>query len=160
MDDAAEMIGPSGSALSARLMRRAAERAVDRPEFMAWVLARYRAAERIDEDRLAVFLGISREVLDRVAVCGRPRPELFKEDVEAIAERFGVTVVRLVNLIREVEVLEAFAPMREGSGAALAAARDRIAEEPGAYDDADDDGAPGTDANRDESDDRSTGNRR
>jgi hypothetical protein len=133
MDDRATT--PTDPALTARLTRRAAERAAERPTFMAWVLARYRDAEGVDDDQLAHFLGITREALDQLALCGRPRQDLFKEDVAAIAERFGADPHRLTNLIRQVDALGAFARApAAGSLGVMAAARGRAAEESASYD--------------------------
>lgn len=120
--------------LTARLTQRAAERAAARPAFMAWILARFREGEGFDEERLAAFLGIERATLDRLALCGRPRPDLFREDVEDIAERYAIDPMRLANMIRQVESLIAFrqSPATAAQGV-FAAARSRAAEDPAEY---------------------------
>src|SRR5688500_16786029 len=123
----------SDATLSARLARRAAARAAERDGFMAWVLARYRETERLDDDGLAAFLGIDRAALDRLALCGRPRPELFGADVAAIAEHAGASEYRLANLIRQVEALQALARAPAEGVGLLAAARSYAAEDAAAY---------------------------
>jgi hypothetical protein len=102
---------------------------------MAWVLARYRELERLDDDRLAAFLGIDRPALDRLALCGRPRPELFAADVQDIAAHVGADPLRLANLIRQVEALQALARApATGDLGVFAAARSYAAEDGAAYD--------------------------
>ena len=155
MNDANDATDPQ---LRARLASRLVAKLGDHEGFLAWAFARYLAAERITEDALAARFGIARESLDLMGICGQPRPQFFKEDVEAIADRFGVEPTRLANLLREVEVLEAFRPKPEVGATVLAAARDHVAEEPEAYDD----GAVSRDleADQDEDDDPSSEGRR
>lgn len=111
-------------------MCRAARAAERRPAFLASVFAAYRRVEHIDEEDLARILGIPAEHVCGLALCLRPRPEVFVEDVHQIAERFHVDPHVLAGIIRHVEALEAIQPAITGTGQVAAAARD-AAEPPG-----------------------------
>lgn len=107
------------------------EAAARRSGHEAWTLghvfARYRDLEERSPEALAAELGCSLEVLHWLSLCRRPDAERFSEDVLAIARRFEVDAHRLVEVIRRVEVMDAFASPSEDS--LLLAARDRLPEE-------------------------------
>ncbi|GIW03496.1 MAG: hypothetical protein KatS3mg059_0116 [Thermomicrobiales bacterium] len=105
-------------------MCRAARAAERRPAFLASVFAAYRRAEHLDEQGLARILGIPAEQVCGLALCLRPRPEVFGEDVHQIAGRFHVDPHVLAGIIRHVEALEAMQPAITGTGQIAAAARD------------------------------------
>jgi hypothetical protein len=128
------MSHPADPELLTDLARRMAARLVDDPTSMAWVFARYQAAEGIDEAGVARRLGIEPELVPRVAICNRPRPELFREDVEAIAEHFALAPRPLADLVRDVETLVRFQPRPERAAGVLLAARTRVAEDEDGYD--------------------------
>lgn len=114
------------------LLRRAAQRAADRPFFVASDLAAYRELHQLGEEALAEFLGCPPEQLPRLALCRRPDPDTpeFRREVERIAEHVGARAPRLAQLLREVASLHALrrADTRSrGSTGALLAARDRAA---------------------------------
>ena len=113
------------SAAEEALVRRAAAAAARRPAFLAWVFDRYREAEALDADGLADVLGIGREELGLLALCRRPRPDRFSDDLLAIANRFGVKPDRLALVIRQVEALAVLAEAPAPDFGVLAAARDR-----------------------------------
>lgn len=115
------------------LRRRAAAAAASRPRFLAAALARFRAAEALDEADLARWLGIAPAQLPRLALCTLPRPDRFRADVEAIAGRFGIEPARLANLLREVDALAALDAADVASGAGLLAAA-RAREDDAVYD--------------------------
>ena len=108
-----------------RLLLRAGAAAAARPAFLAWTLARFRSAERLDDDGLARWLGIDPGQVRWLGLCRRPRPERFAADTRAIAERFGVEPSRLAALIRQVEALDALGGAVDQDAGVLAAARDR-----------------------------------
>ncbi len=114
------------------LLRRAAERAGDRPFYLASALLAYARAERLDDAGLAAALGCDPARLPALLLCRRPTGEgaVFRADVEAIATRFGLSAVRLAQVIRRANALVAFqgsAPAQPGG--LLAAARDRDDQE-------------------------------
>lgn len=118
-----------------RLARRLAERFEGNPDTLASVFARYREAEGIDEAGLAAYLGITPDLVPHIALCGRPRVDLFPEDIATVADRFGIEPERLAVLVRHVDALEAFKRVRpERRQGLLAAARDRAAETSISYD--------------------------
>ena len=107
------------------LLRRAAERAGERHFFLAAALLPYARAEGLDDAGLAEHLGCTPGDLPALLLCRRPEGEgaMFRADVEAIAERFGLDAARLARVVRLADALVAF-----GGGTAgglLAAARDR-----------------------------------
>ncbi len=108
------------------LLRRAADRAAGRPFFLAAALLPYARAERLDDAGLAARLGCSVEVLPRLLLCRRPRPEpgAFRGDVERLATAFGLDVTALAATVREADALAALAVAEADTGW-LAAARDR-----------------------------------
>jgi hypothetical protein len=127
---------PSDSTLLARGVRRLAQRLEVNEATMAWVLARLRERTGATDRGIATRLGLAEDRLPHLALCNRPRSDLFREDVEAIAEHFSIVPRRLADLVREVETLERFRPAAERPVGLLAAARDRVAEDERAYDDA------------------------
>jgi hypothetical protein len=110
-----------GNVLSGPL-RRTARAAESRPGFLAAAFARYRAVERIDEAELAHRLRIGGERLPELSLCLRPRPDRFRQDVAAIALRFGADVGALASLIRQVDAFDEIE--EEDPRSLLAAARD------------------------------------
>jgi hypothetical protein len=110
------------------LLRRAAERAAQRPFYLASVLLAYARAERLDDAGLASRLGCDPASLPHLLLCRRPTGEgiVFRADVEAIARRFTLDARRLRDVIRAADALvslQAAAP--DKTGGLLAAARDR-----------------------------------
>jgi hypothetical protein len=93
-----------------RLVAYTAQRARARPEYLAWVLARYAELEHVAEGELAQRLGIAAHDLPLLALCLRPRAEHFAADVRQISTKFGINPAALatvVNLVDSVEVLAA-----------------------------------------------------
>lgn len=105
------------------------------PSTMAWVLARHREAEDQDDVLVALSLGIDPVLLPHLALCNRPREEIFRTDVETIAAHIGMDPIPLAELVRRVEALTGFGRRpAAGRGGILAAARDRAAEDSATYD--------------------------
>lgn len=91
---------------------------------MAYALARFQESRELDETGLAEYLGCGPEALTGLALCLRPtglHPG-FREQVEAMAREVPINRSRLVNLLREVDLLS---EASGASGVALRAARDR-----------------------------------
>lgn len=110
------------------LLQRAAERASRQPFYLASSLLAYARAERLDDAGLADRLGCDLASLPALLLCRRPTGEapVFRADVEAIAERFGLNPARLVRLLRHADTLVAVAETPASqTGGLLAAARDR-----------------------------------
>lgn len=110
------------------LLRGAAERASRHPFYLASSLLAYARAERLDDAGLADRLGCGLTSLPALLLCRRPTGEapVFRADVEAIAERFGLNPAHLVRLLRHADALAAAAQAPTSrSGGLVAAARDR-----------------------------------
>lgn len=69
-----------------------ANRVAADPFFLAHSLAEFARSEGLDEVALAARLGCREEDLTMIRLCRTPRPDLagFREDVAAVAGRFGV----------------------------------------------------------------------
>ena len=114
--------------------RKLAARLEDDPSMMAWVLAQYREAEDKDDRLMALTLGIEDDLLPHLALCKRPREDLFRDDIQSIAEHIGMDPAPLAEVVRLVDSLEAFGQLQTGQRSRLlAAARDRAAEDPAEY---------------------------
>ena len=111
----------------ARLSRRAAAD----PRFLAFALAEYAAAERLDEAGLAAALGIPTDRLPHIRLCPTPRsdPDGIRADVDRIVGRFGADRDTVTAIVRHGQAVAAMrAAMNPDETAALLAARDRRAE--------------------------------
>jgi hypothetical protein len=108
------------------LIRRAAERARARPEFLGWVLARYEELKMQPGESLREPLRVAEEDWPRLQLCLRPRPEAFLDDVTRIAAAFGADRSALAAVVRRVEAVEAVRRRdRPGQAGSLLAARAR-----------------------------------
>jgi len=114
------------------LLQRAAERACAQPFFLGSALTAFAAAEGLDNAGLANRLACTVFLLPRLALCRRPAGQTFASDVQRIAERFEVDPLKLAELLRTVEALDALERAWAGEsttsvpgGGWLAAARDR-----------------------------------
>jgi hypothetical protein len=87
-----------------KLLTYAARRAQDRPASVAWALARVQAREGLSDEALAARLGIATEDPPRLALCLRPRLDLWAEDLAQIASRFGLAPEPLATALRAIEV--------------------------------------------------------
>lgn len=108
---------------------RAAHRTRTRPEYLGWLLARYKETERKTDEELAHLLGASVRDFHRLHLCLRPRHEFFARDVQQIAAKFGADASNLAKVIRHMEALEGMKDDRAAHGASerglLLAARAR-----------------------------------
>jgi hypothetical protein len=86
--------------IEADLIVRAAQRASSRPPFMRWPLARFQEQQGCSRSQLAAQLGLPPGQLPRLALCLRPRPEHWAEDVAAIAAQVGCEPLGLATLVR------------------------------------------------------------
>ncbi len=102
------------------LLARAAQRAREYPEFMAYLLARYQALRGLTDEQLAAELGCTPQDLTRLALCLRPRPDHLAEDIAQIAGYVKADPARLANLVRVTEAALA-AQATSASGRLLAA---------------------------------------
>lgn len=111
-------------------LARAAWRSSHEDWTLGHVFERYRKIEGHSPDELAAELGCSLEVLHWLSLCRRPDSDRFTEHVFEIANRFALEPVRLVAVLRRVEVMDALAERPEGETVATddslqLAARDR-----------------------------------
>jgi hypothetical protein len=89
------------------LLARAARRAAERTDYLAWVFGRYAETERVTEQDFCAILGISALDFQRLCLCLRPRHDSFVKDVEQIAARFELDRGELARITRHVEATEA-----------------------------------------------------
>jgi len=112
------------------LLQYAAKRAVQSRFFLAESLKEFRINRGMTEDDLAKFLGCSPMLLPKLALCRRPDSDSskFRVDIERIATAFNMQPIRLVQVIREVDSLEALTEVKpiieEAPEGLLAVARD------------------------------------
>lgn len=110
----------------AALLRRAADRARLRPEFLAHVLELYQDIEGMAESRLRAELGIEAAQWPRLQLCLRPASDSFLKDVTQIAKAFGINRTALATVIRRVDAVESFQRRKQpGDSGTLLAARTR-----------------------------------
>ena len=95
------------------LLARAARRASERPEYLAWVFGRYAETEQASEQEFCTILRISALDFQRLGLCLRPRHDSFVKDVKQIAARFELNVGELAKILRHVEAMEA---MKQDTG--------------------------------------------
>ena len=112
-------------------LERAAQRASLRPSFLAWVFARFRQIEQINEAELAALLGLGESIPPRLALMGVPTPDLplFVHQVREMATAVGASSEQLARVIRRVWAIDCLSAMPNSDGRGLlAAARDRVRE--------------------------------
>ena len=107
-----------------------ARRVVNDPHFLASVLWVYARSEGVDDEDLAGMLGCPVSTLAPLALCRRPRPEppFFQQDVERIAQHFGIRPETLAEIVRRADALAALQRGAEGDRGFLMAARDATEE--------------------------------
>jgi hypothetical protein len=86
------------------LLTHVAQRAQDRPPYVAWALAQVQAREVPSDEALAARLGIATVDLSRLGLCRRPRPDYWNADLAQIATRFCLTPEPLASVLHAVEV--------------------------------------------------------
>lgn len=89
---------------TAQLLSHAARRARDRPAYVAWALAQVQARQGLSDEALAARLGMATVDLPRLALCRRPRPDQWDEDLAQIAGTFRIDPHTLAAVLRAVEV--------------------------------------------------------
>lgn len=74
--------------------------------YLGWYFASYAEMMSVDIASVAGELGCLPEVMNKMSLCRAPRaePPHFREDIEAVANRFQVRADRLANLVRQVKV--------------------------------------------------------
>jgi hypothetical protein len=95
------------------------------PFFLAWAFRVYTESEAMGDPELASFLGCETDGLPALRLCRRPSSAspTFREEIRAIAGRFGLKSEALAEVLRRAEALESLRGA-EGKGL-LMAARDR-----------------------------------
>jgi len=106
---------------------RFARRVEDDQFFLASVLAEYARSEDLDDGGLAGELGCPVAVLTPLRLCRRPRPDPvgMREDTGQIAERFGVDVTILAEMVRRADALATLRQSAPAAQGTVIAARDR-----------------------------------
>lgn len=101
--------------------------------FLAAALSRYAASENLDDTGLAAQLGCPITQLTPLRLCRMPRAEAapFQQDVRQIAERFGVRIEVLSEIVRRgvalIHLQDEGAHTNPDAAGLLLAARDRSA---------------------------------
>lgn len=111
----------------------AARRAGEREFYLASALGEYQGLRHLDTTALAQQLGCDIDTVDRLRLCRRPdeASDTFRTDVQAIAERFGISAVTLAQVLRESSSLRTMRSADDSpSSAVLMAARDRRRSKP------------------------------
>lgn len=114
-----------------------ARRAEGESFFLASVLAAFAQSEGLDDAGLAAHLGCRVEELVMLRLCRAPRtdPPGFREDIVAVAERFGLDAGRLAEAVKRGRVVLRLREAGPSAGGSLLAARDHEekppAEDPG-----------------------------
>ena len=109
-----------------QLLRRAAQRTRQRPEYLGWLLVQYGEIEGIDERQLQEHLRVSKDDWPRLHLCLRPRAEQFLQDVTAIANEFSLNRDALAAVVRKVDALHGLQAERSvGDAGHVLAARSR-----------------------------------
>lgn len=111
----------------------AAHRAGEHEFYLASALIEYQRLRKMDEASLTQHLGCDLQTLDRLRLCRRPGEQsaTFRTDVQAIAQRFGISAITLAQMLREIASLQAIRSADEAkSPSVLMAARDRKAPKP------------------------------
>jgi hypothetical protein len=115
-------------------LKTAARRSAHEDWMLGHVFEKYRTLEDRSPEELSAELGCSLEVLQWLSLCRRPEGEKFTEHVLAIAKRFALEPLRLVSVLRRVEVVDALSARPDGEEVAdeealQLAARDRSCDE-------------------------------
>ena len=105
---------------------RLARRAEGEEFFLAALLAVYADSERLDEGQMAAALGCAPEALRGLRLCRAPRADgaAFRQDVQAVADHFGLDVARLTGVVRRAQALARFRAAGVGPRGLLLAARE------------------------------------
>jgi hypothetical protein len=98
-----------------RVFAHAAGRTQAYPQYLGWVLSRYRELENCSEHDLMKALGVSSRDLLRLYLCLRPRVEHFSEDITQISAKFSVDAAVLANIVRLVEAVEVLDSTQAGA---------------------------------------------
>jgi hypothetical protein len=113
------------------------------PDTMAWIIERYKQTENVDDEQVRRYLEIDPSAYYHLAICGRPRSDLFDSDIETLSERFKIPEEPLVRMVRRVEAISTFRDYRDvATGSMLSAARDIAEEPPTPYRASDEDDGP------------------
>lgn len=109
------------------------------PATVGFWLAKHRESEGLSPEELAAKLRTDARGLALLSLCATPRPDEFAADASKIADRCGIDLEALVNVLRQEQSLSAWAKSggdRAASDAGwLIAAHDADQPPPGDADD-------------------------
>ena len=89
--------------------------------YLGWHLVRYAEMKGMSMSEVGMELGCLPEAVDSISLCRAPRVEPhFREDIEAVADRFQARADKLARIVRYVRV--------SSHNGVLLAARDRGGE--------------------------------
>jgi len=103
-----------------------ARRAESDPRFMGWILARYCQMEKLSMNDLTRILACTKETVDRLCICFRPRAENFSSGIRLLAEKFILSPIALAQIVRHVDATAAISekgPSKQSMDGLLMAAR-------------------------------------
>ena len=104
------------------MTRKMASLASRDPFYLGWHLTSYSEMTGMSMSEIGRELGCLPETVDSISLCRAPRaePPHFREDIEAVADRFQARADKLARIVRHVQV-------SSGAGILLTA-RDRDTE--------------------------------
>ena len=113
--------------MNGNVTRKMASLASRDPFYLGWHLVSYAEMTDMSMTKVGMELGGLPDTVDSISLCRAPRAEPhFREDVEAVADRFQVRADKLARILRYVQV--------SSDSDVLLAARDRSIEKaPGIY---------------------------
>lgn len=112
------------------ILAHAARRAAGGPAPL--IASLIKAWRRVSNKDAAAELAVSERALNELALCRRPRPEQWVEDVTEVARDLGIDADRLITFLRAAEAVERFRLAHPSDGAQagrLLAARDHDEDE-------------------------------
>ena len=73
--------------------------------YLGWHLVRYAEMKGMSMSEVGIELGCLPETVDSISLCRAPRAEPhFREDIEAVADRFQARADKLARIVRYVRV--------------------------------------------------------
>ncbi len=91
--------------MSNSMIRKLSSIASRDPFYCGWYFVQYAEMTGMDISEVAQELGFMADTIDSASLCRSPRsePPHFREDVEAVANRFHIDAGKLANIVRHVQ---------------------------------------------------------
>jgi len=108
------------------------ERAEGDSAYMASAIRAYARTERRDSTTVMAALGVAENEFANFLLCLKPVGDRFSAMVRTVCSRFAVDETQLLRVLRQVELLDAFAAETSAQQGLLLAARSRQSKRPAA----------------------------